>query len=439
MDVLLPSSHAGSTDAPECRARHAHAAGSAALTATQQGPQQEPQQGPQRGQQGELQQEWQLGQQLGHQQEQQHGQQQGQQDPATEAVSQNTAAGPRLLHDRQQPLLLIEDDAAGLSPQQMRRMLGLPSRANSASSLVAAIGGASPSSVGSHAAACAASQWPDLVHAALRLGSTALVLTKRRGQGASVGLLHASPAPTGRDEAWLEVAVVDFAADGSRQLAAGRAVTKPAALASSGAALAWQTAAAAAAASAASSAWAAAADTVCRRWPGGATESQLAAQLASLPEQGTCMLIAGLHTCAAGAAGAAATERLLYELDWSSDPADVQLAAGALCGIVKRCACCDLPACLHALPRARLAAQLPGCQGASPACRADVPQQGQQQQQQQAPGEAPAQALRRRAPLHRSLRAYLALLFLRWPEGWRLRLRGVDVQHQRIRCAGPAG
>lgn len=268
-----------------------------------------------------------------------------------ESASQNTAAGPRLSNNQQQPLLLIEDDAAGLSPQQLRRSLGIPSRANSFSSLVAA--GSRASSTSSRAASCAASQCPDFVHAALRLGSTVLVLTKRRGQGASVGLLHASSAPTGRDEAWLEAAVVDFAADGSRRLTPSGAAIQPAAPANSASTLAWHSAAEAAAAETASSAWTAAAGTVCRRWPGGATEAQLAAELAALPEQGTCLLVAGLYTQAASAAGALGEA---YELNWSEDPADVQLqrgqrlaaalAAGALQGAPRQA---GMPpfACLH--------------------------------------------------------------------------------------------
>lgn len=321
----------------------------------------------------------------------------GQQAVGAESASQNTAAGPRLSNNQQQPLLLIEDDAAGLSPQQLRRSLGIPSRANSFSSLVAA--GSRASSTSSRAASCAASQCPDFVHAALRLGSTVLVLTKRRGQGASVGLLHASSAPTGRDEAWLEAAVVDFAADGSRRLTPSGAAIQPAAPANSASTLAWHSAAEAAAAETASSAWTAAAGTVCRRWPGGATEAQLAAELAALPEQGTCLLVAGLYTQAASAAGALGEA---YELNWSEDPADVQLQRGQ-----------------------RLAAAL----AAAPV------QQGQQQgqQRQQAQGEPPDPGVQRCTLLRQSLRAYLAVLFLRWPEGWRLRLRGADVEHQRIR------
>lgn len=34
--------------------------------------------------------------------------------------------------------------------------------------------------------------------------------------------------------------------------------------------------------------------------------------------------------------------------------------------------------------------------------------------------------------MHRSLRSYMALLFLRWPPGFRLRLRGTDVQRTHL-------
>lgn len=34
--------------------------------------------------------------------------------------------------------------------------------------------------------------------------------------------------------------------------------------------------------------------------------------------------------------------------------------------------------------------------------------------------------------VHHSLRAYMALLFLRWPPGFSLRLRGTDVQRTHL-------
>ncbi|KAL4457754.1 hypothetical protein ABPG75_012619 [Micractinium tetrahymenae] len=381
LDVLLPGSQAASRGCGGCSAQEGPAAGSAAAAEAGAGAE------------------------AAVQQAQQEPQQQGQQQEREAAAApQNTAAGPRLLHDQQHPVLLFEDDAAGLSPQQLRRSLGVPHRANAASVMVAAVGGGSPSGVSSRAASCKASQWPDFVHAALRLGSAALVLTKRRGQGASVGLLHASPAPTGGDEAWLEAAVVDFAPDGSRQLAASSTALKPEVPASPAAVQAWRTAAMAAAATAATTAWSTGADTISRRWVGGASEAQLAAQLAAMPEQGTRLLIAGLHTqpTSAGVAGAG---EATYELDWSSEPSDLQLAA-----------------------------QPAGNQGSAQMPAADFTRLGQQQQQQQqAPGEPPDPGAQRCMLLHHSLRAYLAVLFLRWPDGWRLRLRGSDVQHQRIR------
>ncbi|KAL4443017.1 hypothetical protein ABPG77_008508 [Micractinium sp. CCAP 211/92] len=308
------------------------------------------------------------------------------------------------MHSQQQPVLRIQDDAAGLSPQQLRRSLGIPSLANSASSLVAAdTGGASLGSACRHAASSPASQWPDFVHAALRLGSTVLVLTKRQGRGASVGLLHASPAPSGRGEAWLEAAVLDFLADGSWRLTPGGAAINQAtpSNASAASALAWHAAAAAAAAETAGSAWTAAAGMICQRWPDGASEAQLAAELAAMPDQGTCLLIAGLYTRAMGDAGTAGAAGAAYELDWSTDPSDVQLGEDS----------------------AQQGGQQPPQQR----------QQQQQQQQQQGSGRPLDPELQRCTLLRSSLRAYMAVLFLRWPEGWRLRLRGTDVEQQRIR------
>lgn len=57
---------------------------------------------------------------------------------------------------------------------------------------------------------------------------------------------------------------------------------------------------------------------------------------------------------------------------------------------------------------------------------------GLPEQPQPPPGDPGVQ----RCMAHRhSLRAYMGLLFLRWPAGFRLRLRGSDMQHTPIRCA----
>ncbi|EFN58547.1 hypothetical protein CHLNCDRAFT_140657 [Chlorella variabilis] len=280
--------------------------------------------------------------------------------------------GPHQQH--QLPVLVVEDDAAGLSPQQLRRSVGIPQRANSTVGSSGAAGGTGSSKL------------PDLVHAALRLGSLALVLTKRRQQGASVALLTCTSAAGD-----VEAVVVDFAADGSQQLAPARKAGVPA------------TAAAPAAATAppdseAAVGWQAAMDAIGRLWPSHGSKARLQQLLDAMPEQGTRLLIAQLRRAShtGGAAEAAA-----YELDWAGagdlKAADVlgQVAAAGAAGT-------------GVLP--------------SP--------QGLPEQPQPPPGDPGVQ----RCMAHRhSLRAYMGLLFLRWPAGFRLRLRGSDMQHTPIR------
>lgn len=217
--------------------------------------------------------------------------------------------GPHQQH--QLPVLVVEDDAAGLSPQQLRRSVGIPQRANSTVGSSGAAGGTGSSKL------------PDLVHAALRLGSLALVLTKRRQQGASVALLTCTSAAGD-----VEAVVVDFAADGSQQLAPARKAGVPA------------TAAAPAAATAppdseAAVGWQAAMDAIGRLWPSHGSKARLQQLLDAMPEQGTRLLIAQLRRAShtGGAAEAAA-----YELDWAGagdlKAADVlgQVAAAGAAG-----------------------------------------------------------------------------------------------------------
>ncbi|KAL4434397.1 hypothetical protein ABPG75_000838 [Micractinium tetrahymenae] len=94
----------------------------------------------------------------------------------------------RLAEQLQQPLLLVEDDAVGMSAAELRACLG-----------IAHCGSADASSSGSdgsvtyHGSGSGSGEvtWTDFVHAALCLGSAALVLTRRRQHAATVGLLCA--------------------------------------------------------------------------------------------------------------------------------------------------------------------------------------------------------------------------------------------------------
>ena len=233
--------------------------------------------------------------------------------PAQAPAPQREQQPPAALHPAQQPVLLLEDDGQGLSPQQLRRSLGLPSWANAGSGPVAAAAGGSgrsgsgASSGSERSAAPGSSQRTDFQDAALRLGSVALLLTKRQGQGASAGLLSCAAAAGGGAE--VLAAAVDWSADGSRC---------PAAVPGTGAA-------AAAAATDPTAAWQSALDAICARWPGGASEAWLQEQLGAMPGQGTRLLVAQLR-CAGGRSGAAAAQGA-YELDWTAGPADIQLAA----------------------------------------------------------------------------------------------------------------
>lgn len=288
--------------------------------------------------------------------------------------------------EQQQPILLVEDDAAGLSPQLLRRSLGVPQRANAVRSAAARSG--------------VPASWPDFVHAAMRLGSAVLVLTNRRQQGASVGLLSCSAADDGGStvQAW----VLDYAADGSRQLAAGSSSTGAA-----DAAVAWQ----------------AALEAICEQWPEAGSEEQLQQQLGAMPEQGTRVLVArrrarGGSGCGTPAAGG--------ELDWVSDPADLlQQSSGAA----------DADASAGS-SQGTAAGASQGTAAAAAAAAGHAAGQLQQlppPQQQQREEEKADSGVARFTALHRSLRAYMALLFLRWPDGFRLRLRGTDVTHQHPR------
>jgi hypothetical protein len=300
---------------------------------------------------------------------------------------------------QQQPVLLVEDDAAGMSPQLLRRSLGVPQRANAARS---AASGAPLSGAGSTASPSHPG-WPDFVHAAMRLGSAALVLTKRRQQGASVALLSCSTVDEGG--AMVQAWVLDYAADGSRQLASASNSTTAA-----GAAVAWQ----------------AALEAICEQWPEAGSEEQLQQQLGPMPEQGTRVLVANLRAhsgteCGTPAAGGA--------LDWATDPADLlqqgsgSADADASAGSSQGTAAAAAAAAAEAGPAAGQLQQL----------LAPPPPQQQPQQQQQREVEKADSGVARFTALHRSLRAHMALLFLRWPEGFRLRLRGTDVKHQHPR------
>jgi hypothetical protein len=212
----------------------------------------------------------------------------------------------------QAPLLLVEDDGSGLSPQHLRRMCGVPLRANTArGSLPAPHDGAAGCEGGTPRSGGGAS-WPDFVHAALRLGSTALVLTRRRGQGGSVALLVCTGGA--HSDVAVAAAVVDFAADGERQLApAGKhaaAARGPAE------------------AAAAAEAWQAALEMVEGGWPEGGSQASLRQQLAAMGDQGTRVLIAHLRTTG-GAQGDSPRAAQGHELDWRVDPADIVAAPQA--------------------------------------------------------------------------------------------------------------
>ncbi len=239
--------------------------------------------------------------------------QQAQQQPAPPQREQQP---PASLYPMRGPLLQFEDDGPGLSPQQLRRSLGISSRAHASSAAVPpGMGvGVQRGGNGGDSAASHGIRWTDLQHAALRLGSTALLLTKRQGQGTSAGLLScAAAAGVGAEGTG---AAVDWAADGSRHIAA----------------MPDKGGAAAAAGDSAAAAWQAALDTICCRWPGAASEAWLQQQLASMPVQGTRLLVAQLRSgngtsSSGGSSGGPAHSDC--ELDWSSDPTDLRQAAAA--------------------------------------------------------------------------------------------------------------
>lgn len=237
-------------------------------------------------------------------------------------VSTNKNQEQQQHQHQQQPQLTLEDDAAGLSPQLLRRMCAVPQRANTSATSVTlppAGGGTAP-------------KWTDFVHAVLRLGSTALVLTKRRGAGASVAVVRC--CADGRDgEQIVQAAVVDFSADGSRQLAASSKAAAPVAGSDAGCSAAPTEPAAAAA-------WQAALNAIQQSWGGSGSEAGLREQLAGMPEQGTRLVIARLQTTSTsscGSASPAAAPPPCYDLDWGSDAGDLRAAphaalAGALEG-----------------------------------------------------------------------------------------------------------
>lgn len=231
-----------------------------------------------------------------------------QQQPAAEQQVQQPA-----LHPAQQPVLLLQDDGPGLTPQQLRRSLGVPSWAYIGAGPIAAAAGGSRRSDSGASSGSEGSAAPggslrdtDCQHAVLRLGSAALLLTKRRGQGASAGLLSCASGAGGGAE--VLAAAVDWTADGS---------WCPAATPDTGGA--------AAAATDPTAAWQSALNVICARWPGGASEAWLQQQLGAMPEQGTRLLVVQLRHASSGSGSAAAQGG--YELDWTSDPADIQLAA----------------------------------------------------------------------------------------------------------------
>ena len=234
------------------------------------------------------------------------------------APAQRQQQLPPALHPVQQPVLLFEDDGPGLSAQQLRHNMGIPSRVHASSTAVppGMSSGTQRGGDGGDSAASHGTRWTDLQHAALRLGCTALLLTKRQGQGTSAGLLIcAAAAGVGAE---VTAAAVDWAADGSRQVAGVPA--------SGGAAA---PAAADSAATPAAAAWQAALDTICSRWPGGASEAWLQQQLATMPDQGTRLLVAQLRSSGNGNGGSsssAGAAQSQLELDWAADSADLQQA-----------------------------------------------------------------------------------------------------------------
>jgi hypothetical protein len=205
-----------------------------------------------------------------------------------------------------QPVLVVEDNAAGLSPQQLRRALGVAQRASVATTSLAEVDG--------DGGASAAGQLPALVHAVLRLGSLALLLTKQHQQGASVALLSChSGCGAALHQPCLEVAVLDFDPDGRRQLAP------------SGSGASEQPTSTAAAAS---NDWQTALSLFQQHWPGLGSEDALLLQLAGIADQGTRLLVTQLRVKGGSMMRAAGPVLAVWELDWVSDPADIRASPG---------------------------------------------------------------------------------------------------------------